>query len=68
MQSEIAPMYTNSLWTLVNPPEGIKPIGCKWIYKRKRDGDGNVETFKARRLQKDIFKSKVLTMRKLFHQ
>ncbi|KAK0574910.1 hypothetical protein LWI29_030765 [Acer saccharum] len=25
-----------------------KPIGCKWIYKRKRGVDGKVETFKAR--------------------
>ena len=29
-------------------PEGVKPIGCKCIYKRKRGVDGKVETFKAR--------------------
>ncbi|KAH9699146.1 hypothetical protein KPL71_024234 [Citrus sinensis] len=29
-------------------PNGVKPIGCKWIYKRKRGVDGRVETFKAR--------------------
>ncbi len=27
---------------------GLKPIGCKWIYKRKRGADGKVKTFKAR--------------------
>ena len=31
----------------MEPPEGIKPIGCKWIYKKKRGADGKVETFKA---------------------
>ncbi|KAA0037509.1 gag/pol protein [Cucumis melo var. makuwa] len=33
-------------------PEGVKPIGCKWIYKRKRDSAGKVHTFKARLVAK----------------
>ena len=33
---------------LVDLPEGVKPIGCKWIYKRKKNAEGKVETFKAR--------------------
>ncbi|KAA0055676.1 retrovirus-related pol polyprotein from transposon tnt 1-94 [Cucumis melo var. makuwa] len=41
-------MYFNSVWDLVDQPDGIKPIGCKWIYKRKRGADGKVQTFKAR--------------------
>ena len=40
-------MYSNSVWSLVEAPKGVKPIGCKWIYKRKRRPDGKVETFKA---------------------
>ena len=28
--------------------EGIVPIGCKWIYKKKIGIDGKVETYKAR--------------------
>ncbi|CAA0836913.1 Uncharacterized mitochondrial protein AtMg00820, partial [Striga hermonthica] len=39
MQSEIDSMYSNRVWTLVDPPQGIIPIGCKWVYKRKRGGD-----------------------------
>ncbi|MDF3587742.1 hypothetical protein P3S20_24575, partial [Enterobacter hormaechei] len=29
MESEMDSMYSNQVWTLVNPPEGIVPIGCK---------------------------------------
>ncbi|KAA0056413.1 gag/pol protein [Cucumis melo var. makuwa] len=48
MNLEMESMYFNSVWELVNLPEGVKPIGCKWIYKRKRDSAGKVQTFKAR--------------------
>ena len=45
-------MYANQVWTLVDPPEGIVPIGCKLIFKRKIGADGKVETFKARLVAK----------------
>ena len=47
MKSEMESMKVNDVWTLVDPPEGVKPIGCKWVFKRKRDADGKVETYKA---------------------
>ena len=40
-------MYSNQVWELVDLPKGVKPIGCKWIYKRKRGADGIMETYKA---------------------
>ena len=46
MKSEIESIKINNVWTLVDPPEGIKPIGCKWVFKRKRAADGKVETYK----------------------
>lgn len=52
MKSEMDSMYTNQVWTLVDPPEGIVPIGCKWIYKRKIGSDGKIETYKARLVAK----------------
>ncbi len=45
-------MYENQVWTLVDPPEGIKPIGCKWVFKKKTDMDGNVQTYKGRLVAK----------------
>ena len=37
----------NAVWELVDQQDGVKFIGCKWIYQRKRDQDGKVQTFKA---------------------
>ena len=52
MKSEIDSMYANQVWTLVKAPEGVKPIGCKWVFKKKTDMDGNVQTYKARLVAK----------------
>ena len=48
-------MYDNQVWTFIHPSEGLKIIGCKWVFKRKTDMDGNVHTFKARLVAK-VFK------------
>ena len=43
MQNEYDALINNDTWRLVDPPIGIKPIGCKWIYKFKYKGDGSLE-------------------------
>ena len=52
MKSELDSMYSNQVWDLVKAPNGIEPIGWKWVYKRKRGVDGKVETFKVRLVAK----------------
>ncbi|KAM1650528.1 hypothetical protein EV1_003146 [Malus domestica] len=52
MKSEMDSMYQNQVWTLVDPPEGIVPVGNKWVFKRKIGAEGNVETYKARLVAK----------------
>ena len=52
MKSEMDSMYDNQVWNLVDAPEGIKPIGCKWVFKKKTDMEGNVITYKARLVAK----------------
>ena len=32
MNQEIESMHSNSIWTLIDAPKQIRPIGCKWIY------------------------------------
>ena len=52
MESEIQSMYDNQVWNLVDRTPDIKTVGCKWIFKKKTDMDGNVHTFKARLVAK----------------
>ena len=52
MKFEIQSMYDNQVWTLIDPPEGTKTIGCKWVFKKKTDMDGKVHTYKARLVAK----------------
>ena len=46
-------MKINDVWILVDPSEGVKLIGCKWIFKRKRGTDGKVEIYKVHLIAKD---------------
>ena len=52
MNEEIKSMKDNDVWVLVPLPEGVKPIGCKWIFKTKKDSKGDVEIYKARLIGK----------------
>ena len=47
MKDEMKSMQDNDAWNLIELPKGVKPIGCKWIFKTKRDSKGNVERYKA---------------------
>ena len=35
MKSEMESMYKNKVRTLVDPSKGVKPIECKWVFKKK---------------------------------
>lgn len=52
MKEELTAFQTNDTWTLVNLPEGRKPIKTKWVFKRKRAEDGTVVRHKARLVAK----------------
>nr|CAN61066.1 hypothetical protein VITISV_004412 [Vitis vinifera] len=39
MNEEYKSMQDNKVWELVPLPVGTKPIGCKWIFKTKRDSN-----------------------------
>jgi Reverse transcriptase (RNA-dependent DNA polymerase) len=54
MKSEMQSMYDNQVWNLVEPPQGVRPIENKWIFKNKIDMDGNMTVYKARLVAKDF--------------
>jgi len=52
MQAELSALETTGTWKIVDLPDHIKPIGCRWIYKVKHNADGSVERYKARLVAK----------------
>ena len=52
INSEIESIMHNHTWELVDLPPGSKPLGCKWIFKRKMKTDGSIDKYKARLVAK----------------
>nr|GFA41622.1 zinc finger, CCHC-type [Tanacetum cinerariifolium] len=48
IDDEIGSIMTNNSWVLSDLPYGCKPLGCKWIFKKKMKVDGTIDKFKAR--------------------
>ena len=44
-------LYNNTL-VLVDLPISSKPIGCKWVFRRKYNTNGLMQTFNARLVAK----------------
>jgi hypothetical protein len=53
MESKIESMHDNQVWNLVDPIDSVRPIGCKCVFMKKMDKDGNVHIYKARLVAKD---------------
>jgi hypothetical protein len=58
VNNEIDSILANNIWVLIDLPPGFKPIGCKWMFRRKYDTDGSIQTFKARLVAKDFTQKK----------
>ncbi|GJS85776.1 zinc finger, CCHC-type containing protein [Tanacetum coccineum] len=48
INDEMDSIMGNNTWVLTDLPPGCRPLGCKWIFKRKMKVDKTVEKFKAR--------------------
>nr|GFB66570.1 copia protein [Tanacetum cinerariifolium] len=48
MQEELLQFEIQKVWTLVDCPKGVRPIGIKWVLKNKKDERGIVIINKAR--------------------
>ncbi|GJT97353.1 retrotransposon protein, putative, ty1-copia subclass [Tanacetum coccineum] len=52
MNVKIQSMRDNEVWELVDLPPNGKTVGHKWLFKKKTDMDGAVNTYKARLVAK----------------
>jgi hypothetical protein len=48
IKSEMNSIMYNGTWEVVERPYGCKPIGSKWVFKKKLRHDGTIERYKAR--------------------
>nr|AAO52668.1 putative gag-pol polyprotein [Aster yellows phytoplasma] len=48
MNQELSSQVQNNSWELTDLPPGRKALNSKWVFKTKRDADGNVICHKAR--------------------
>eukprot|EP00253_Pinus_taeda_P024534 PITA_24534 len=52
MVDEMACLHKNEAWDLVELLAGRKPIGSKWVFKKKTNAERKVEKYKARLVAK----------------
>ncbi|RVW99768.1 Retrovirus-related Pol polyprotein from transposon TNT 1-94 [Vitis vinifera] len=66
MKDEMSSMRCNNVWDLVELPNGAKAIGCKWVFKTKKDSLGNIERYKARLVAKGFTQKEGIDYTKTF--
>jgi hypothetical protein len=54
MQSKMDSMFENQVWDLVDLPEEVRPLQCKWIFKIKIGMDEHKDVHKARLVAKSF--------------
>ena len=48
INSEVESILHIHTWEMVDLPPGCKPLGYKWIFKKKMKADGSIDKYKAR--------------------
>jgi hypothetical protein len=56
VRTEIDSIQSNETWKLVDWSYGCKPVGCKWVFKKKLRSDGTIDKCKARLVAKGYTK------------
>ena len=52
VNDEMDSILSNNTWVQVDLPTSSKPIGCKWVFRRKYNTNESIQTFKARLVAK----------------
>ena len=52
MDEEIVAIERNNTWELFELPQGARPIGVKWVFKKKMNVQGEIKRYKAQLVAK----------------
>jgi hypothetical protein len=66
MVDEMKSMDNNTVWDLVDLPNGCRPIGCKWVFKTKKDSTGKIKRYKARLIAKGFSQKEGIDYKETF--
>jgi hypothetical protein len=66
MNREIESIEKNATWTLTTLPAGHKSIGLKWVYKLKKNSEGEVIKHKARLVAKGYVQKQGIDFEEVF--
>jgi len=66
MKDEMDSMASNQVWDLVKLPDGVNFIGCKWVFKTKKDSQGNIERHKSRLVAKGFTQKEGINYKETF--
>ena len=47
MQTKMESLKEHEVWELTELPEGLEPVGSKWVFKTKVNADCKIEYYKA---------------------
>ncbi|KAL8127829.1 hypothetical protein AgCh_014672 [Apium graveolens] len=66
MRTELEAIEANKTWVLTDLPAGRKPISLKWVYKIKKDTNGDIVKYKARLVAKGYVQKKGIDYDEIF--
>ncbi|GJR14404.1 ribonuclease H-like domain, reverse transcriptase, RNA-dependent DNA polymerase [Tanacetum coccineum] len=66
MKVELDSINRNNTWKLTTLPKGHKAIGLKWVFKTKRDANGNIIKHKARLVAKGYIQEHGIDFEEVF--
>ena len=66
MKDEMNSMTFNGVWNLVELLDNAKAIGCKWVFKTKKDSLENIERYKARLIVKGFTQKEWIDYKETF--
>jgi hypothetical protein len=52
INKELTTLKDAGTWSIVEKPEGVNVVGCKWVFRIKQNVDGEIDKYKARLVAK----------------